>query len=115
MSAVTAGLTPGTMSDFLIELAKVASERLSTTNSQTTNAQSPRRPSIEMKANTSTPIMKAALGYPEVTLHPVTAMQDSSANPTTGGVASASPTSHSNSLLHGILTKVSTTQLYILK
>lgn len=84
-----------TINEFLLELAKVANERLNT--SQTVHHaahQSPRRHSIDMK-NTSTPILKSGSEYPEVTLHPVSTNHDSSG-------ASAS---NSNSLLHGILTK----------
>lgn len=83
------------VNDFLLELAKVANERL-TNNGQTSHHanQSPRRHSIDMIKNTSTPILKSGSEYPEVTLHPVT-NQD----------ASGASASNSNSLLHGILTK----------
>lgn len=79
------------VNDFLLELAKVANERLNIGQTTQQATQSPRRHSIEMK-NTSTPILKSSSEYPEVTLHPVS-NQDFLG------------TSNSNSLLHGILTK----------
>lgn len=89
------------VNDFLLELVK-ASERLNTNhNSGQPDGHTPMRHPIDMK-HTSTPIMKAALGYPEVTLHPVPAMQDASGHLSPSNAQSA----HSNSLLHGILTKV---------
>lgn len=93
------------LNDVLLEFAKFTqSERLNAAaNAAAASASSPARTTDNN--HTSTPILKAPPGYPEVTLHPVSALLDSSG----GGnsqMASGGTGTHSNSLLHGILTKV---------
>lgn len=67
---------------------------------------SPVRQAFDMKSHSG----KIPVGYPEVTLHPVSAMFDSGCNSNNNNNnnnnSNASGGAHTNSLLHGILTKV---------
>lgn len=61
-----------------------------------------------LHAITSTPLFKsqaAGIGYPEVTLHPIQSGHSSMSNNQKHG-SDALTDAHTNSLLHGILTKV---------
>lgn len=59
---------------------------------------------------TSTPLFKnqqnTSLGYPEVTLHPIQSSNSLLQNPKHSTDNNQPETAHTNSLLHGILTKV---------
>lgn len=63
---------------------------------------------------TSTPLFKnqqnTSLGYPEVTLHPIQSSSSLLQNQKHGKDNVQPETAHTNSLLHGILTKVSVHQ-----
>lgn len=99
------------LNDVLLEFAKFTqSERLTAAANAAAAASSSPLRTTDIN-HTSTPIIKAQPGYPEVTLHPVSALLDSTGTAQAsvggnGGNNSNNSGSHSNSLLHGILTKV---------